>query len=190
MTRPRPFQTKGEMLIEIPIKRVRQINLCGCGLAALEMVLRHYGADVGQLNFLHSDRRLRKRVEREDPRGLSEATVGVLALKRGFEVSLYGEKLRVSKTFLKLGGRIVSGRTDRGLLVALLKKGIPPIARMPNAREAYGEEAERIPHYAVVKGVNQDGTLEVADPWYDKAIPGEYWERWSGSVIAIEGRAA
>jgi len=93
-----PRHTKEDKLIELPIKQVKQINLCGCGLAALEMVLRYRGAHVSQFDFLRSDRRLRKRVEREDSSGLSEAAIGVLALERGFKVSLYGKKLRVSKT--------------------------------------------------------------------------------------------
>ncbi len=175
--------------LELPIARVKQINLCGCGLAALEMVLRYYGADIGQVNFLHSDRRLQRRVEREDPRGLGEATIGVLALKRGFKVTLYGERLRVSKSFLKLHGRVVSKRTGMRLLLKLLKAGIPPIVKIPDPREAYGTEAERIPHYIVVKGIDQHGSLKVADPWYDKTMPKEYWERWHGSIVAVEGRA-
>ncbi len=175
--------------LELPVTRVKQINLCGCGLAALEMVLRYYGADIGQLDFLRSDGRLQRRVEREDPRGLSEATIGVLALKRGFKVILYGDRLRVGKTFLKLGGRVVSKRTDKGTLLELLNRGIPPIVKMPDAGEAYGRGVERIPHYIVVKGVRRNGSLHVADPWYDRTMSGEYWKRWSSSIIAVEGSA-
>lgn len=172
--------------IQLPIHRVRQINLCGCGLAALEMVLRYYGTDVDQLDFLNSDKRLRKRVELEDPRGLSEATFGVLALKRSFKVTIFGEKLRVSKTFLKLSGRVVRRRTDRQLVLNMLQRGIPPIIKIPDVGKAYGDEAGRIPHYVVVRGVGEDGSLEVADPWYDKTVSREYWDRWIGSIISIE----
>jgi hypothetical protein len=50
----------------LPITHARQISLCGCGLAALEMVVRYYGADVSQL--LGSDKRLQKKVDLGDPR--------------------------------------------------------------------------------------------------------------------------
>jgi len=161
--------------IELPIARVRQINVCGCGLAALEMVLRYYGADIDQVDFLRSDRRLQKRVERKDSGGLSESTIGTLALKRGFRVSLYGEKLRVNKTFLKLGGKTYNLRADKKLLLKLLQIGVPPIARVGSVKEAYDEDEEKIPHYVVVKGIDQDCSLKVADPWYDKAVSNQYW---------------
>ena len=183
-----PRHTKEDKLIELPIKQVKQINLCGCGLAALEMVLRYRGAHVSQFDFLRSDRRLRKRVEREDSSGLSEAAIGVLALERGFKVSLYGKKLRVSKTFLKLGGKVIRKEMSKQLLLELLKDGIPPIVKVPNAGEAYGKEEGRIPHYVVVKGTHHDGSFDVADPWYEKEISREYWDRWSSNVVAVEGR--
>lgn len=153
------------------------------------MVLRYYGAGIGQLDFLSTDKRLRRRVEREDPKGLPESTVAVLALKRGFRVSVYGEKIRAGKTFLKLGGRMVERRADKQLIVTLLQRGIPPVVKIPNASEVYREEAGSIPHYVVVNGVSGDGSLEVADPLYDEAVPKDYWDRWSCSLIAVEGRA-
>ncbi|MFQ5761507.1 MAG: C39 family peptidase [Candidatus Bathyarchaeia archaeon] len=186
--RPRgvPFSNRATS-IELPITRVKQINLCGCGLAALEMVLRYHGADVGQLDFLTADKRLRRRVQRKDPRGLSESTVGILALKRGFAVTLYGRRLRVSKTFLKLGGKVNLRRTSKRLILRLLNEGIPPIVKIPSARKAYQSPAERIPHYVVVKGVDQEGNLQTADPWYDTSIPRSYWEGWSSTIISVEG---
>jgi ABC-type bacteriocin/lantibiotic exporter with double-glycine peptidase domain len=179
-----PFQCRGGHL-HLPIRRVQQVNPCGCGLAALEMVLRYYGADVQQLDFLSSDESLRNFVEREDSRGLPEAEIGLLALKRGFKVTIYGENLKVPKTFLSLGGKLVRKHTNSGMILRLLRKGVPPIVRLPSAEEAYGKDFEDTPHYVVVTGGHKDN-LEVADPAYEKRIPKEYWSRWNGSIIAIE----
>lgn len=172
--------------LHLRIRLAQQINPCGCGLAALEMVLRYYGADAGQLDFLNSDKRLRNFVEREDPRGLPEAKIGVLALKRGFKVVIYGENPKATKTFPKLGGKLIPRHTDLRMILGLLRKGVPAIVRLPSAEEAYGKDVETTPHYVVVRGRSQNGALEVADPSYDKRIPREYWSRWDSSITVIE----
>jgi hypothetical protein len=105
-----------------------------CGLAALEMVLRYYGANVSQLDFLKSDKRLKKSVEIENPQGLSESTLGILAIKRGLRVIFYGLSPRASRTFLKLGGKMVTRRADKQLILKILKLGIPPIVRISSTK--------------------------------------------------------
>jgi len=170
--------------ISLPVKPVTQRNLCGCGLAVLEMVMKYYGAEDTQTEFL-SDRRIRKQVENAR-RGLSEGTIGTLALKRGFSVVIYGEKPRIAKTFFQLGGRLKSVRTHKNLILKCLQRGIPPIVLIPRVSEAYEHEKEEIGHYVVVTGVDHKCQLRVSDPQYTEAPQQEYWNRWSSSLIKIK----
>ena len=170
--------------VNLPVNNVRQNNLCGCGLAALEMVLKYYGATDTQTEFL-ADKRIRRQVQNAR-RGLAEGTIGTLALKRGFNVVIYGEKPRVAKTYLSLGGRLRSIRTDKNLILNCLRRGVPPIVLIPKVSEAYEHEKEEIGHYVVVTGVDHRCRLRISDPQYTEAPKPEYWSRWSSSLIEIK----
>jgi Peptidase_C39 like family len=169
--------------VNLQVNNVKQINLCGCGLASLEMVLKYYGATDAQIDFL-ADKRVRKQVQSAG-RGLAEGTIGTLGLKRGFSVIIYGTGPRISKTFFGLGGRLKSVRTDKNLILKCLRRGVPPIILIPSVSEAYEHEKEEIGHYVVVSGVNHDCQLRVSDPQYTEAPEQEYWNRWSSSLIEI-----
>ncbi|MEM3528269.1 MAG: C39 family peptidase [Candidatus Bathyarchaeia archaeon] len=148
--------------VHLPINFVIQKNICGCGLAALEMVFRYYGASETQMDFM-KEKHVRNLVERSR-KGLSEGTVGTLALRRGFEVTIYGEKPRVTRTFLKLGGRIERMRLDKGSILKSLRRNIPPIVLIPKVSEAYDNEFDEVGHYVVVYGLDNECRLLVADP--------------------------
>lgn len=170
--------------VRLNVRRIRQKNLCGCGLAALEMVLRYFGANDANVDFL-ADRRIRRQVRRAG-KGLSEGTIGALALKRGFKVTIYGEKPRVTKTFLSLGGKIRRVKTGKRSIANCLRKGVPPIVLIPSVRESYEDEQENIPHYVVAKAINRDCHVSVADPEYASTPRQDFWDQWASSLIMVE----
>lgn len=172
--------------VSLDLRRVKQKNLCDCGLAALEMVLRYYGASDDDVDFL-PDRGIGQQVGKIGE-GLSEGTIGTLALKRGFNVTIYGQKPRITKTFLTLGGRVVRVGTGKLLISRCLKRGVPPILLIPNVKEAYEKEQQSIPHYVVAQGVDRDCHVLVADPAYRAGPRQRYWNDWSSSLIVVEPR--
>lgn len=152
----------------------------------MEMVLRYYGATDTQVDFL-SDGRIRRQAECSKI-GLSEGTLGTLALKRGFRVTVRGKNPRLTKTFFKLGGEVNQIRTSKCSVMECLRRGIPPIVLIPSVKEAYELEVEEIGHYAVVTGVDRKCRLQIADPQYILHPKQEYWNRWSSSLIEIAPR--
>jgi ABC-type bacteriocin/lantibiotic exporter with double-glycine peptidase domain len=170
--------------ISLPVKPVIQRNLCRCGLAALEMVMKYYGTKDTQTEFL-SDGRIRKQVK-NSRRGLSEGTIGTLALKRGFSVVVYGEKPRIANTFFQLGRRLKSARGDKNLMLKCLGREVSPIVLIPKVSEAYEHEKEEIGHYVVVTGVDHRCRLRISDPQYTEAPKQEYWSLWLSSLIEIK----
>ncbi|GEM_PF-1083044 len=170
--------------IDLQISHVRQKNICGCGLAALEMVLKYYGASETQTDFL-IDRRIKRQVE-SARRGLSEGTIGTLALKRGFKAVIYGEKPRLTKAFFQLGGKVEKVKTDKQLIINCLRQGVPPIVLIQKVSEAYEQRLEEIGHYVVVSGVDSRYQLQVVDPQYSQGPKQDYWNSWSSSLIEIK----
>jgi ABC-type bacteriocin/lantibiotic exporter with double-glycine peptidase domain len=170
--------------VNLPVNNIRQKNLCGCGLAALEMVLKYYGATDTQTEFL-ADKRIRRQVQNAG-RGLSEGTIGILALRLGFSAFIYGENPQVAKTYLRLGGTLKNIRTGKNLILKCLRGRVPPIVLIPRVSEAYEHEKEEIGHYVVVTGVDHRCYLRVSDPQYVEAPKQEYWNRWSSSLIEIK----
>jgi hypothetical protein len=150
------------------------------------MVLRYHGATNTQINFL-ADGRIRKQVECSK-RGLGEGTLGTLALKRGFRVSVRGKTPRLTKTFFRLGGEVNQTGTSKCSIMECLRRGIPPIVLIPSVKEAYEFEAEEIGHYVAVTGVDSRCRLQIADPQYTLHPKQEYWNRWSSSLIEITPR--
>jgi len=169
--------------ISLPVNHIRQENICGCSLASLEMVLKYYGATDSQTDFL-ADKRLRRQVE-SVKRGLSEGTIGSLALRRGFKVVIYSLKPRLTRTFFKLGGKIEKTKPSKHLIFKCLRRGIPPIVLIPKVSEPYEHELEEIGHYVVISGIDHRCHLQVADPQYAQGPWQDYWDRWSSSLIEI-----
>jgi len=170
--------------ISLPIDHVRQKNICGCGLAALEMVLRYYGATDTQTDFLEN-KRIRRLVQ-NSRRGLSEGTLGTLALRRGFRVVVYGRKPRLTKTFFKLGGRVKRIKTDRHLIFNCLQRGIPPIILIPKVCDAYERKREELGHYVVINRIDHGYRICAVDPQYSHGPDQDYWASWSSSLIEIK----
>jgi len=169
--------------ISLPISPVKQRYTCGCGLAALEMVLKYYGATDAQIDLL-ADQRI-KRLASYSKRGLSEGTLGTLALKLGFHVKIHGENPRLTKTYLKLGGEVDRTKTSKCLILECLRRGVPPIILVPSVKEAYDFEAEEVGHYIVATGVDSKCRLRIADPEYAHPPRQQYWTNWSSSLIEI-----
>jgi len=170
--------------MRLSVSPVRQKNLCGCGLAALEIVLGYYGANDTQIDFL-ADRRVKRLVECSTI-GLSEGMLGTLALKRGFRVVIYGEKPRLTKTFLQMGGKVKHVRTGKRLIFSCLRRSVPPIVLIPRVSDAYERQREEIGHYVVIDGRDHNCELHVVDPQYDEGPKQDYWNSWSSSLIAIK----
>lgn len=145
--------------------------------------MRYYGARGDQLDFL-ADRRVRRQAESLS-RGLSEGTLGILALKRGFEVTIHGESPHLTKTFFKLGGQVRRTKTSKQTILDCLRRQIPPIVLIPSVSEAYLLETEETGHYVVVTGLDDRCRLLVADPEYDQRPRPEYWDCWSSSLIEV-----
>jgi hypothetical protein len=169
--------------VSLAINLVKQIHACGCGLAALEMVLRYHGATDSQLDF-PSDGRVRRLVS-HSKRGLSEGILGTLALKRGFRVRILGEKPRLTNAYLKLGGKIDRVKTSKCSILQCVRRGIPPIVLIPSVREAYEFETEEIGHYVVVSGIDAMCRPRIVDPQYACSPSQQYWNKWSSSLIEI-----
>jgi len=174
--------------MSLPVNCVRQKDICGCGLAALEMVLEYYGAMDTQTKFL-VDKRIRRKVQ-SATRGLSEGTIGTLALTRGFRAIIYGEKPHLTKTFFQLGGKLKKVKTGKRLILKCLRMGAPPIVLIPKVTEAYEHETEENGHYVVISGVDRRCQLHVADPQYTKLPKQDYWNHWSSSLIEIKPKIA
>lgn len=172
--------------VALAISLVRQRYTCGCGLAALEMVLKYYGATDAQTDLLVNER-IRRQVEYSKT-GLSEGALGTLALKRGFHVKIHGENPRLTRTYLKLGGEIRQIKTSKCSILECLRRGIPPIVLIPNVKEAYEFEAEEVGHYVFVTGVDSRCRLRIADPEYVHPPRQQYWNSWSSSLIEIVPR--
>jgi hypothetical protein len=172
--------------ISLAVGPVKQRHTCGCGLAALEMVLRYYGMTDTQIDFL-ADGRIRRLADCSK-RGLSEGTLGTLALKRGFHVRVLGQKLRLTSTYLKLGGEVDRIRTTKCSILQCLRRGISPIVLIPSVMEAFEFEVEEVGHYAVVTGVDARCRLRIADPQYAHPPGQQYWNKWSSSLIEITPR--
>jgi len=170
--------------IILPVDHIRQKNVCGCGLAAIEMVLKYYGATETQTDFCE-DRRISRQVESAKS-GLSEGTLGVLALKRGYNAMIIGMRPRLTKTFLRLGGKVRRIKTDKHLIIQCLKKRTPPIVLIPKVSEAYELEREEIGHYVVINGIDSKCKLSIIDPQYTHKPKQEYWDNWSSSIIKIK----
>ena len=169
--------------ISLTVNHVRQKYVCGCGLAALEMVLKYYGATEAQTDFL-ADKRVKRQVECAE-RGLNEGAIGTLALRRGFKVVVYGEKPHLSKTFFQLGGKLKRVKTHKNLILRCLQNGVPPIVLIPKVSEAYENESEEIGHYVVPVGIDSRCQLHIVDPQYTQGPKQDYWDRWSSSLIEI-----
>jgi ABC-type bacteriocin/lantibiotic exporter with double-glycine peptidase domain len=170
--------------IILPVDHIKQKNICGCGLAAIEMLLKYYGAKDTQTDFC-KDKRINKQVESAKS-GLSEGTLGVLALKRGYDAIIFSMKPRLTKTFFRLGGKVRRIKTDKDLIIKCLTKKIPPIVLIPKVSEAYEFEMEEIGHYVVINGVDHRCKLNVKDPQYTQVPKQEYWDKWSSSLIEIK----
>jgi len=170
--------------VSVQVDRIKQKYVCGCGLAALEVVLKYYGVTDTQVDFL-ADNRIRRQVERAD-RGLREGTLGILALRRGFKVVIYGEKPHLTKTYFQLGGTLKRVKTDKRLILRCLQLGVPPVVLIPKVSEAYEHEQEEIGHYVVVNGVDDKCQLHVIDPQYTQSPRQDYWNHWSSSLIEIK----
>jgi len=170
--------------VNLSVNHVKQKYVCGCGLAALEVVLRFYGATDTQVDFLAGNR-IRRQVECAD-RGLGEGTLGILALRRGFKVVIYGEKPRLTKMYFLLGGTLKRVKTDKLLILKCLQFGVPPIVLIPKVSEAYEHEEEEIGHYVVIGGVDDKCQLHVLDPQYTRSPRQSYWDHWSSSLIEIK----
>jgi ABC-type bacteriocin/lantibiotic exporter with double-glycine peptidase domain len=170
--------------IILRVGHIKQKNICGCGLAAIEMVLKYYGATDTQTDFC-KDKRINKQVESAKS-GLSEGTLGVLALKRGYNAIIFSTNPRLTKTFLRLGGKVRKIKTDKDLIIECLAKRIPPIVLIPKVSEAYEFEREEIGHYVVVNGVDHRCKLNVKDPQYTHVPKQEYWDKWSSSLLEIK----
>ena len=169
--------------VSVQVDRIKQKYVCGCGLAALEVVLKYYGVTDTQVDFL-ADNRIRRQVERAD-RGLREGTLGILALRRGFKVVIYSLKPRLTRTFFKLGGKIEKTKPSKHLIFKCLRRGIPPVVLIPKVSEPYEHELEEIGHYVVISGIDHRCHLQVADPQYAQGPRQDYWDRWSSSLIEI-----
>jgi len=169
----------------IAISPVKQRYTCGCGLAALEMVLKYHGATDAQTDFL-ADRRIRRLADCSR-RGLSEGTLGTLALKRGFHVKIHGKSPRLTKTYFKLDGEVDRTRTSKCSILECLRRGMPPIVLIPSVKGAY-EFEEEVGHYVVVTGVDSKCRLRTADPQYTRPPRQQYWNTWSSSLIEITPR--
>jgi hypothetical protein len=170
--------------IILRVDHIKQKNICGCGLAAIEMVLKYYGAKDTQTDFC-KDRRINKQMGRAKG-GLSEGTLGVLALKRGYNALIIGLNPRLNKTFHRLGGKVRRIKTDKHSIIECLKKGIPPIVLIPKVSEAYEFEMEEIGHYVVINGIDRKCKLNVKDPQYACMPRQEYWDNWSSNLIEIK----
>jgi len=147
------------------------------------MVLKYHGATDAQIDFLEN-KQIRRQVECSK-RGLSEGTLGTLALKRGFYVKIHGQNPRLTKTYFRLGGELHRTKTSKCTVMGCLRKGIPPIVLIPSVKEAYELEVEEIGHYVVVTGVDGRCRLRVADPEYVRPPRQQYWNNWSSSLIEI-----
>jgi len=172
--------------MSLAISPVRQRHTCGCGLAALEMVLKYYGVADTQMDFL-ADGRIRRLADCSK-RGLSEGMLGTLALKRGFRVRIWGQKPRLTNAYLKLGGEIDRIKTSKCSILQCVRRGIPPIVLIPSVREAYEYEIEEVGHYVVVTGIDATCRPRIADPQYAHSPSQQYWNKWSSRLIEIMPR--
>jgi hypothetical protein len=170
--------------VSLSVEHIKQKYVCGCGLAALETVLKYYGAKDSQVDFL-TDNQVRRQVDRSG-RGLSEGTLGILALRRGFKVTIYAETPRLSGTYFRLGGRLKRVKTNKQLILDCLQRGVPPIVLIPRVSEAYENEQEEVGHYVAISGVDDRCRLHVIDPQYTRTPRQDYWDHWSSSLLEIK----
>lgn len=150
------------------------------------MILKYYGATDAQTDLL-ANGRIGRQVE-FSKKGLSEGTLGTIALKRGFHVRIHGQNPRLTKTYFRLGGEFHRTKTSKCSILECLRRGIPPIVLVPSVKEAYEFEVEEIGHYIVVTGVDGRCRLRIADPEYARPPRQQYWNNWSSSLIEIVPR--
>lgn len=170
----------------LAIRKIKQRYTCGCGLAALEMVLRYYGATDAEVDFL-ADEQIGGEVSYAE-RGLSEGTLGTLALKRGFYVEVRGENPSLTRIYFKLGGRVDRAKTSKCSILKCLRRGIPCIVLIPSVKEAYEFESDEVGHYVVATGVDSKCRLQIVDPEYAYPPKQQYWNSWSSSLIEVVPR--
>lgn len=169
--------------LDVPI--VRQANWCSCGIAAINMAMRHHGLAISEKAIEKNPLVTRSFLQKY---GFNPGRLGRIALSYGFDVTVIdSDEEYVGKQFVREGGRWECRPPNPEDLYRALARSVAPVVCIPNKQEAFEGSTSSGSHWVTVHSF-QHGDFHLHDPspWRKatRCKPG-YWDRWACSAILI-----
>lgn len=173
----------GPTRLDVPI--MRQGDNCGCGIAAIGMVMRFLGMPIS-IRDLETHPLVLPRMLHRD--GIGPGRLGRIALSLGFPVTIVDPSARdVGRLFVRAGGQWVREPPTLRHILEWLDRGVPVVVCIPDRRRAFEGTTRAGSHWVTIHAADGPELL-IHDPapWRKatRCRPG-YWETWSCSLIAV-----
>ncbi len=164
---------------------VRQGNNCGCGLAAICMVMNYHGVPV-TIHDLERHKLVQPRMLHRD--GIGPGRLGRIALTYGCGVRIVDPEARdVGKLFVREGGDWVAEPPTKRHIVDAVQGGLPVVACIPDKSVAFDGCTHPGSHWITIRGMEgEEPVIHDPAPWRkaERCRVG-YWDRWDCSMILI-----
>ncbi len=172
-----------DVSLAVPI--VRQANWCSCGIAAINMAMRHHGLGLSEKALERNPLVTREYLQKY---GFNPGRLGRIALSYGFDVTVIDtDEEVVGRQFVSEGGTWIRRAPARDDLYRALRSNVAPVVCIPNKQEAFEGSTSRGSHWVTVHSARGgDFLLHDPSPWRKATSckPG-YWQRWNCSAILI-----
>ncbi len=172
--------------LHLPVPLVRQGNNCGCGLAAICMVMNYHGIPV-TIHDLERHKLVLPRMLHRD--GIEPNRLGRIALSYGCRVRITDPDVGDPWTmFRREGGEYVPEAPSKRHIAEALRSGLPVVACIPDKTFAFEECTHHGSHWITIRGMEgEEPVIHDPAPWRkaERCKPG-YWDRWDCSMIVIQ----
>lgn len=170
--------------LDVPI--LRQTNWCSCGIASINMAMRHLGLEITEKAIERNRLVTRDLLQKY---GFNPGRLGRIALSYGFDVTIIDpDGTCVGSRFLREGGRWQGRSPCKEDLYRALERNVAPVICIPNKEEAFEGSTSGGSHWVTIHSF-QGGEFLLHDPspWRKatRCKPG-YWDRWDCSAILIK----
>ena len=176
--------------IGLKVPLLYQKNWCACGLAAVNMVMRHHGFHITERELERNplcERRFLHKL------GFNPGRLGRIAMSYGFRSTIIDcDPSVIGKMFVREGGK--HKVRDPGVqdIDAALERRIPVVVCIPDKSQAFPNSPSRGSHWVVIRArARGDYLINDPAPWRraTRCLPG-YWKDWACSLIRIEKSSA
>lgn len=169
--------------LDVPI--LRQANWCSCGIASINMAMRHHGLSITEKAIEKNPLVTREYLQKY---GFNPGRLGRIALSYGFRVTVIDpEPEVVGSLFVKAGGTWERRAPNREDLYRALERNIAPVICIPDKQDAFEGSTSTGSHWVTVHEF-RDGEFFIHDPspWRKATRCKQgYWERWDCSAVLI-----